>query len=286
MVQSRQMSLSEFFPNNGRIPEGYSFMVLKTYFDAGNKDDSKQYDLLSLAAVCGTPSEWEPFEIDWGKALEAHHADYLHVTDALTRNGIYEGWTETQTKDFLRDCVGVAQKHLIRSDRHGNIAQFGLFPYVSSVVLKDYVDARTVYPDMPINANEPIFRMALTASLLWGRDQAGVEEYQMVFDRGEPFYGYLCNLLESKKAKSEALALSLISSHTQAKMIGVPALQLADLFAWGISHKLQPEKQDWHEELLSLDIGEDWRDSTNMLDVHRDAHVWKGWNIPKRRATK
>jgi hypothetical protein len=280
------MSLSEFFPNNRSIPEGYSFMVLKTYFDAGNKDDSKQYDHLCLAAVCGTQLEWEPFEVDWVKVLDAHHANYLHVTDAVTGNGIYEGWTDTKIKDFLRDCVGVAQKHLIRSDRHGNIAQFGLFPYVASVVLKDYMDARSVCPDMPINANEPIFRMALTASLLWGRDQAGADEYQMVFDRGEPFYGYLCNLLESKKAKSEALALSMISSHTQAKMICVPALQLADLFAWGISHKLQSEKQEWHEELLRLDIGEDWRDSTNIFDVHRDAHAWKAWNIPKRRATK
>lgn len=282
----RQMSVSEFFPNNWRVPEGYLFVILKTYFDAGNKDDSSQYSVLSLAAICGTVPQWKPFERAWRRILKKHNADYLHVTEALTGNDIYSGWEETQVDMFLMDCVKVAGRHGIKADGKGNIARFGLFPYVSSVVLKDFLCARFLRPEMPPSANEPVFRTALTASLLWGKDQAECDEYHMVFDRGEPFYGILCNLLESKKARLESGALKLITAHTQACMQTVPAIQLADLFAWGISHKLEPQKKEWHKKLLELSIGQDWRDSTNMFDVHPDAGAWTKWRIPKRKATR
>ena len=34
-------------------------MLLKTYFDGGNKADSSQYEILSLAAVSGTEEQWQ-----------------------------------------------------------------------------------------------------------------------------------------------------------------------------------------------------------------------------------
>jgi len=39
-----------------------TLVVLKSYFDAGNKADSREYDVLFLAALSATEDEWGPFE--------------------------------------------------------------------------------------------------------------------------------------------------------------------------------------------------------------------------------
>lgn len=40
-------------------------MILKCYFDGGNQAEGKQYDVVTLAAVCGTNDQLKPFENDW-----------------------------------------------------------------------------------------------------------------------------------------------------------------------------------------------------------------------------
>jgi hypothetical protein len=60
--------------NNGKdtnveVPEGVMLVVLRSYFDAGNQADSREYDVLSLAVASGTLNEWGPFENEWGDML-------------------------------------------------------------------------------------------------------------------------------------------------------------------------------------------------------------------------
>jgi len=281
-----QFSLSELLPTS-TVPEGLLLVVLKSYFDAGNKADSQEYDVLSLAVVSATTDEWGPFETDWREMLLRHHADYLHTTDAISRENDFEGWTEDEVDSLLRDCARIASKHFIRLNSEYSPGRFGIYCFVVSIVLQDFVEVAKSNPEVPSDANQGCFRQAIGDTLQWATDKAACNEVHCFFDRGEPFYGYLVNLLESKKAKRDAWLLNAITAYTQAVSRKVPALQLADLLAWVQSHKREGWNPTWKQSLLRLPIWWEHYDSSNLHDINR-AHQarWSTWKIPRRAATR
>jgi hypothetical protein len=115
-------------------------MVLKSFFDAGNKADSSQYDVVSLATVSGTKDEWQPFDKQWRSVLRKHRAEFLHTTDAVSRKGIYKGWTEAQRDRFLKDCVDIAARNCARATVDDVPGKFGLYYFVVTFVLKDFIE--------------------------------------------------------------------------------------------------------------------------------------------------
>ncbi len=262
-------------------------MVLKSYFDAGNKADSREYGVLSLAVLSATTDEWGPFELEWCDMLKRHHADYLHTTDAVARVSHYEGWTETEADGFLRDCARIATKHFIRLATEYDPGQFGIHCFTVSVVLRDFVDFAKRNPDEPQDANQGCFRQAIGNTLQWAKDKAACNEIHTFFDQGEPFYGYLVNLLESKKAKSDAWHLNMITERGEADSRREPALQLADLFAWVQSHKHEDWSPKWKKTILRLPIWWEHYDKSNLHDIN-PAHqaTWNTWKVPKRAVTK
>jgi hypothetical protein len=209
-------------------------VVMKSYFDGGNKADSEQYDVVSLAAASATSDEWDPFERDWREMLKRHHADYLHTTDAVSRVNHYDGWTETEADSFLRDCARIAAKHFIRLRTEYDRGEFGIYCFVVSIVLPDFVEHCQKNQSTPnTDANQGLFRQAIGDTLLWsGESFANCDQIHCFFDRGEPFYGYLVNVLESKRASKDAWLLNKIQHRTESNSQLIPALQLADLFAW------------------------------------------------------
>ncbi len=193
-------------------------MVLKSFFDGGNQADSRVYDVVSLAVVSGTKEEWLPFERDWRVVLRQHRVDYLHTTDAVSRKGLYEGWNIVQVDRFLRDCARIACRHCARA-RIGEIpGKFGLFPFVVSIVLKDFAERAKQEPNASKNANEACLRQALGEVLLWSENQAACKECHLFFDQGEPFYGHLCQLLQNKVATRTAYLLNKITHHSESDM--------------------------------------------------------------------
>ncbi len=277
-------------PTNGDVPKGYSFVVLKSYFDGGNQADSRQYDVVSLAAVSGTQTEWKPFKRDWKRNLKKHKTPYYVITrpSAIARKGIYKGWTKYQRDSFLKDCVKLASKHHARVNL-GNVpkGRFGLYCFVVSFVLKDFVEHTKRNPSMPNNANEGCLRQALGAVLIWSEEQAACEHCQFFFDQGEPFFSHLHQILQSKKALRDADLLNKIVLSEEADMRYAPALQLADLYAWSVSHRLAEWKPKWQQKLLDTHYRWEWIDKTNVHDVNQ-AHqeTFNAWKIPKRAATK
>jgi hypothetical protein len=268
--------------------EGYLLVVLKSYFDGGNQADSTQYDVLSLAVISGTPELWPPLERGWKKVLKKHKVDYLHTTDAVARKGIYTGWTESRRDAFLKDCVKIAERHVARANIPGRaVGKYGLFSVVISFVLKDFVKQAKDVPGTPNNANESCFRQALGEVLLWSANQASCEDIHLFFDQGEPFYGHLCQLLNSKQAMKDAFLLQKISHRSESDMRRVPALQLADLYAWCVSHRLSEWKPRWQVRMLKTHWLGQWFDKTNIHDIKWDEQAkFSTWNLPKRKPTK
>jgi hypothetical protein len=286
-VEHTQFSLSDLLATNGPVSKDSRFVILKSYFDGGNQADSREYDVVSLAVVSGTFEEWGPFEADWNRVLTDHRADHLHTTYAVSRQGIYKDWSEDQADDFLSDCSRVARKHCARATIDGIPGKFGLHIFVISIVLKDFVEEAKRNPFASSNANESCLRQAMGEVLMWSDDQAACKDCHFFFDQGEPFYGHLAQLLENKRATTSAFLLKKITHRTQSDMRRVPALQLADLYAWAQCHRNDPWNPTWKQKLLRSHFRWQWMDRTNMesIDVNQQAE-WLRWKMPKRAATK
>ena len=228
-----------------------------------------------------------PFENDWKTVLDNHHAKYLHTTDAVAREDIYEGWTEVQRDAFLADCVKVADKHCARPNFGHIPGKYGLFYVVVSFVLKDFVEYAAQHPGAPNNVNESCLRQVLADVLPWSFEQAACDKCHFFFDQGEPFYGHLCQLLQNKKALKDASALQRIADSTEADMKFTPALQLADLYAWGQSHRHSERQPEWLASLLKTWFLWYWIDKTNLhFGDEKHQAVWSSWSLPKRSRTK
>ncbi len=262
-------------------------MVLKSYFDGGNKSDSTQYGVLTLASVSGTKELWHPFEVDWKKNLRKHHTKFLHVTDAVGRVGIYEGWSEDRRDSFILDCVKVAQKYIAKVEKSDSKGRYGVFPSVVSIELKDFVQNAKVNPTHPQNADQSILRHCIANVVWWAQHKASCSECSLFFDQGEPFLGILIQIMQSKKAMRDAPALAMITSKGDADSRKVPGLQLADLYAWCVSHRLTEWHPEWLKTLLSDDYQLNHYDSTVISDVDTQAiQTFESWKVPRRSRTK
>jgi hypothetical protein len=270
-------------------------MVLKSYFDGGNKDDSSQYATVSLACVAAIDSDWLPFERDWRIMLQRffgdrHQEPHLHTVDAVTGNGVYEGWGAEKTQDFLADCVRVALDHFIQAKKPetGFAGRYGLYGCVITINLEDFLEHAGTAADAPQNANEVLLRQTLTHLLPWSQLGADppCDECHCTFDQGEPFYGHLDDILTRKKAKQDATLLANITSRTKANMRRVPALQLADLLAWSQSHKFDENKPAWLEGILKADCDREWFDRDSIKSLPDQQAVWKTWKVNRRSPTR
>ncbi len=279
--------LIDLLATNGTVPKGFLFLILKSYFDGGNQGDSRQYDVLSLAVMSGTKDVWLPFAKAWNGVLRKHKVGYLHTSDAVARKGIYNGWKVTQRDALLRDCVRVAARYCARAAIGEVPGKYGINCYVVSFNLKDFVARAKIHPQQPKNVYEACLRQAIPHVLQWCDEQAGCDQCHCFFDRGEPFYGILKQLQENKKVLKDAPALKTITHRSESDMRRVPALQLADLYAWSQSHRDSTWKPIWKTKLLSTHFNWQWIDCANLdrvIPAHQE--VWQSWNLPKRSPTK
>jgi hypothetical protein len=66
----------------------------------------------------------------------------------------------------------------------------------------------------------------------------------------------------------------------------LPALQMADLFAWGINHANQ-EVREWHIRLHDLKWESAALEYEHLINPNRAAiDLIHSWKLPKRRATE
>jgi hypothetical protein len=224
-------------------------MVLKAFFDGGNQADSIQYDVVSLASVCGVPDQWRGFDRDWKAALATHHAPWLHTTDALTLNKPFtkqNGWDKERVHAFISACTLVAENHLavpLRKD--------GLVPHVVTIVLKDFIRAREANQEVPKDATTLCATQSV-ATVLARAAGMGAHFVYLTFDQNEPFMGHIYDRQHNKKARRHLKPFAgKISGLSETDMRYVPALQMADLFAWCYSHKNANPPHEWQRTLLA-----------------------------------
>jgi len=270
--------------------------TLRSYFDGGNQCDSTQYEVATLAAISGTPSQWRNFERDWKKNLRKHRVKWLHTTDAVALSDIYskdKGWNEQKRDAFLRDCVRVAERHTAKRKRlPDNPGRMGLFPVTITVHLADFVRLRKDRPEEGAKtAPEALVTQAISRVMEWGEKHHNppVTAYHLFFDRNEPYRGYIHDRWVSKKARR---ALPLLNKVVEVgevlDMRITPALQLADLYAWCRSQKGKPPDFKWKRKLLKMDrIGEvlTYEAMVNSL-IPGVTKIVESWNLPRKKPTR
>jgi hypothetical protein len=287
-------SVVDLMPICGPIPKDHLIVILKSYFDGGNQADSKEYDVVTLASVSGRKDEWKAFEMDWKAALKKHGAPWLHTTDAvsLKREPFTKdnGWDKTRRDKFISDCVTVIEQHTARprtkQDPDGKV---GLVPYTFTIVLKDFIRARAANPEVPKTATEICATSTVLRCLEWG-GHIGAKFYHLIFDQGEPFMSHILDRQNNKKARKHLAPItSRITSIGQSDMRDVPALQMADLFAWCISHKNQKPRHNWQNRLLSQHARwvDDWFTYDQLINIIPGvSDLVKSWKLPGRTPTR
>jgi hypothetical protein len=278
--------LSPFWP----IPNDHLIMVLKSYFDGANKADLKQFDRVVLAAALGTSEQWDAFQEDWKKTLDQHNVPFLHTTDALTLNGPFslkDGWTDNSVDNVILNCVRVIKRHIAMPSLVPGEFRPGLRVVTMTIYLEDYKKAREKKPEMPNSVNEICTSEMLGFVFRWGR-KAGAEWYHLYFDRNEDFYGHVRDRKDNKKIRKDIPMLEKVAVLAEAEMQLTPGLQLADLFAWCISHNDIPSKRLWHRALNDLPIDPSWEsvymDESYLLNPTPGAlERTQAWGMPQRR---
>lgn len=263
-------------------------MVLKSYFDGGNQVNP-QYDRVSLATVCGTSNQWKSFNTDWGKVLYRHGADFLHTTDAVSLQNEFSvdrGWDDKRVDALIDDCVSVIDRHInVPSGMRGVRPRNGLLPITLTIPFADWLQARKDKPSLPNTIEELCATECMSFAFKRAR-YLGAKALELYFDQGERFYGHVRDRYENPKAKKDIAMMSKVIHLGESDTRRVPALQMADLFAWGINHANQ-ERRSWHVALHVLPF-----DSLILQYEHLvNPRAWvlermKSWKLPTRRPSE
>ena len=261
-------------------------MALKCFFDGGNQADSRLYDVVNLAAVSGSPTQWRVFDSEWKLLLKRHDAPYLHTTDVLTLNDPFtkeNGWNHKKAELFLRDCAAVAEKCTIKP-----WVKRGIIPHVATIVLADFLRARTVNPKLPSDVNVLCATQSVDHVVAQGV-QFGFTQFELTFDQNEPFAGHIMHRQQNKKARRDLKAiLDRIISVGVADTRQVMALQLADLYAWCFSHKNEKKRKTWHNRILNQRKWvSDWYAYDAIVNTRPGVpELVASWNLPPTKATR
>lgn len=281
------LSLCDLSPLNPPS-EDHLLVVLKSYFDGSNHADSSEHDRISIATVCGTGRQWKRFDTDWRKVLYKHGADYLHTTDAVSLKNnfsIERGWNKTLVDAFIGDCVSVVKAHMaIPPKTTGGGERPGLFPVTLTIPFDDWLRAKRDVPKIPETIEDICARESVAYALNWGR-LIGSKKYELYFDRGEPFYGYISNTWRHPKAQRDIELMKDIISISESISHEIPALQMADLFAWGVNHANQ-ETRKWHIRLHNLPWESRLLEYEHLINPDPTAlNRIASWGLPPRRSS-
>ena len=201
--------------------EGTLFVALKVYFD-GSVEDSK---CVTLACLAADDSTWVDLEQAWESARIRHgNPAYLHMTDLVTRNGIYQGWTELQRDnliDGMLQCWEPFREHpKLRSFICTvDLASHGNWKVARRLPTPPRLCVRVTFPqilDWYLNSETRVLDLM-----------------ELVFDRNEPFMRHLDADWRSKSIRRRYPMWDCVRSIGSAVAEHTPALQMTDFIAWG-----------------------------------------------------
>jgi len=184
---------------------------------------------------------------------------------------------------FISACAQTVENHLAVPYENN-----GLVPHVVTIVLKEFIQAREANSEVPKDATVLCATQSVAMVLARGAGM-GAHFVHLIFDQNEPFMGHIYDRQHNKKASKHLKPFAgKISDLSETDMRAVPALQMADLFAWSYSHKNMKPLHEWQKKLLSRRKWvDDWFDYDALVKVIPGvASLVQSWGLPPRKPTR
>ncbi|HUV69483.1 MAG TPA: hypothetical protein VMW15_07465, partial [Terracidiphilus sp.] len=210
-----------------------------------------------------------------------------NFTGLILRNNFAKekGWSKTRVDSFIGDCVSVIEKTITIPDGvRGKRPRDGLCPVTLTIPFDDWLRAKKTVPELPDTIEELCATESMGFAFKRGR-HIQAKKYELYFDRGEPFYGHVFTRWTHPKAQADIKIMEHVITVAPAISKDVPALQVADLFAWSINHNDNVSRQ-WHRRLHSLPYLSALLDYEHLIKPQR----WvlekvAAWGLPRRRSS-
>lgn len=202
-------------------------MALTGYFD-GSLVVGK---CRALTCVAADDVVWTELEEKWKQVLkERGNAPYLHMTDAISLNGVYEGWTPEERDDLIEGCLSVLNSYMDNPRIHSFTASVDLAAY-------DRWKSSKKHPSPERLCVRIVFPHVLDWYGTFSDRIIGMTHFY--FDRNEPFMRHIRADWENKRIRRLYPAWSLVKTIEAIPMQTTPQLQMADLICWGFHVKLR-----------------------------------------------
>ncbi len=166
----------------------------------------------------------------------------------------------------------------------GKSPRMGLLPITLTIPFDDWLRAKKAMPELPETIEDICASESVGFALKWGR-YIDAKKYELYFDRGEPFYGYISTRWRHPKAQKDIELMKDIIHVGESTSREVPALQMADLFAWSVNRANQ-ETKEWHIRLHDLPWESRLLDYEHLIKPNLGAlKRMASWELPRRKSS-
>jgi len=196
-------------------------VVLRAYLD-GSETES---EFLTLACIAATDDIWGSLENAWETVrMERGNPSALHMTEAMSLNGEFANWSAEDRDQLVEGFLGVLEEHRTETRLRTftctvNLASHGKWKSARRLPSPARLCARIVFPHL--------------LEWYWGIGDLVVEPMDVVFDRNEPFMRHLDADWKNPQIRKRYPVWNAIRCIHSAVASDTPALQLADMVAWG-----------------------------------------------------
>jgi len=204
---------------------------------AGYFDDSGTHDSSTCVVVAGavaSVNQWNRLAQEWAQTIEPWNLlhGYFHMADFVSGQGDYEGWSETEKRQRLRQLVGVIHRHIR--------------VLVGNAIV--HADFKVAYDKCPCRDIGTAYRfcafLALPAVDNWRRRSPRRKPVALIFESGNKLlneYGRILAQIGDCERTREQYGISSITQGTKKDM---PQLQAADLIAYAAYKSMSQNRVD------------------------------------------
>jgi hypothetical protein len=272
------------------VRTGDLFVAIRCYFDGGNLHETEGE--ITLAGIVGNEIQWKNLERRWEKHVEKHRAKFVHTTDAIALQNEFskdKGWCNNRVRHLMSDSVSIILECLAKipdNPDNPSVDSFqGIMPFTITVRMDDFKRALGTIPDL----GTPEGACAMTCVDLcfqYGVNYLRGRRFNLIFDRGEPFYGHLKDR-QNNKASLKIDPIWEKTALTELNMRELPGLQVADVFAWATNarHRHGRIEHEWQERLLAKHREDRLLSYERLLKPNLETiDLVKSWRLPRRRS--
>ncbi len=246
---------------------------MKCYFDGSQTRGPDGHLWLTLAGFSARDYFWNRFKSEWNSEVlrkREPYAPYLHMTDLLTGNKAFTGWSAERRQALIMDAL--------------NYLQFRPKLAFRAIVCTIDRTAREKLLEEGYRITKPHVicgQCAIGAAFEWYYEHhpEGIELGHIYFDRDEQFMHPLHQQWQRKKKEERSSPVvkdcfwGLIVGVDDCAMNETPALQAADLLAWATSrqHSQIERPYLYLAEIMRKVIPHSWLtlDENTLRSVHK-----------------